>query len=51
MTFIENLINSIESFDESFIIFHFDFAIRNHCSSADQIFYSTAESYFFLSSR
>ena len=47
--FIENLTeNSDENSDESFIVFHFDFAIRNHHDNADQNSCSIAESYFSL---
>ena len=43
---VENLAESSnESFDESFIIFYFDFVAENYHDDADQNSHSTAESY------
>ena len=35
--------SSDKNFDESFISFYFDLAIKNHCDSTNQNFHSTAE--------
>ena len=43
---VENLMSFVESFDESFVDFCFDLAVRNHCDDPDQNFYNAAESYF-----
>ena len=47
MTLIKNLAESFnENSDESFIIFCFDLAVKNHCDDTDQNSYNVAESYF-----
>ena len=48
---IKNLVNSAESFDESFISFCFDFAAENCYDNIDQNSYNAAEFFFFLSFR
>ena len=45
---IENLMNSAESFDESFVDFYFDLVTRNCCDSADQNSYNIIEFNFFF---
>ena len=49
MILIKNLAESSdENFDESLVVFCFDFMIKNHHDDADQNFHNIAESYFFL---
>ena len=48
VTFVKNFVNSIESFNESFIVFCFNFVIRNYHDNTDQNFYNAAEFYFYF---
>ena len=46
---VENLAESSdENFNENFVSFHFNLAVKNCCNDTDQNFYCITKFYFFL---
>ena len=45
MIFVENLV----SFDENFVNFYFNFAVKSCCNNTDQNSYNIIEFYFYFS--
>ena len=49
MIFVKNFTESSdENSNKNFIVFHFDFVIRNCCDDVNQNSYNIVEFYFFL---